>query len=117
MENQQNIHRGVSLQQKSIISTMYDGYEVHPCREIELPNGAEIERAIMACEPNEAEFWSVYGHLKEGGCECVADCLTEDIANKFAKWCEDTLSVLLQIERINNSDELVASMEKINTKG
>ncbi len=28
-------------------------------------------------------FWSVYGHLPEGGVECLCDCATEDDARRI----------------------------------
>ena len=36
------------------------------------------------CEPHEAEFWSVFGHLIEGGLECFEDFATEAEAQAFA---------------------------------
>ena len=35
--------------------------------------------------PKDAQFWSVYGHLPEGGVECFEDFKTEQEANAFAE--------------------------------
>jgi hypothetical protein len=36
-----------------------------------------------------AEFWTVYGRLKEGGCEAITDCATraavDDVAGQLTK--------------------------------
>jgi hypothetical protein len=43
----------------------YDGYEIHPCKDY----GSYIE----TCHPDEADFWSLYGHLSGEGVECIGD--------------------------------------------
>lgn len=60
----------------------FDAFEVHPCLTItELDDfGRPIHET---CEPEEAQFWSVYGHTPGAGLECLCDCPTEAIANKI----------------------------------
>ncbi|MCB1094686.1 MAG: hypothetical protein KDN22_03810 [Verrucomicrobiae bacterium] len=36
------------------------------------------------CKPEEADLWSVFGHLVEGGLECFGDFPTEAEATSFA---------------------------------
>lgn len=44
-------------------------------------NGAYCERVE---DPQDAHFWSVYGHLREGGVECLEDFPSEAEARTFA---------------------------------
>ncbi|MGY3482242.1 hypothetical protein ACVW1C_000125 [Bradyrhizobium sp. USDA 4011] len=34
---------------------------------------------------SEAEFWTVYAHLKAGGCEAITDCPTAEAAQSVAQ--------------------------------
>jgi hypothetical protein len=63
--------------------------EVHPCHTIEKGKNGSKD-IVEQCEPEQAEFWSVYVHLNEGGVDCVADCDTEEEANEFAEFLEKT---------------------------
>lgn len=58
-----------------------DGLELHPVREITDGGVPYCEQ----CEPGEAQFWSVFGHLKEGGVVCFEDFETEAPARLFAE--------------------------------
>lgn len=60
----------------------YDGLEVHPVQDVEEANGVTY---CEQCEPEEADFWSVYGHLKTGGVECLDDFPDRAKALAFAK--------------------------------
>lgn len=56
--------------------TDYDAIELHPCWKA----GDVIER----CSPDEADMWSVYLHLREGGVECIGDLDSLSEAKAFA---------------------------------
>jgi len=59
-----------------------DGLEIHPCR----TESVEGETAFVEpCAPGEAEFWSVYGHLKQGGVSCFEDFAAVAEARAFAE--------------------------------
>jgi hypothetical protein len=60
----------------------FDGLEIHPVREC-----TEDDRFTYCepCSPEKADFWSVYGHLREGGVECFEDFKTEAEARAFAE--------------------------------
>lgn len=62
-----------------------DGFEIHPC---EVTNPGEPDEEVEQCEPEEAHFYSVYAHLKEGGLYCLVDCETETAANIFLQMIE-----------------------------
>lgn len=62
--------------------TEYDGLEIHPVREELLENGTSY---CEPCTPDEAQFWSVYGHLKTGGVDCIEDFATEAEARALAE--------------------------------
>lgn len=60
-----------------------DGLEIHPVRE--LTDEDDGSSYCEQCEPHEAQFWSVYGHLKEGGVLCLEDFPSETEARAFAQ--------------------------------
>lgn len=71
----------------------FDGLEIHPVADIfdETQGGfrpqdaAEDETCFAICEPEDAQLWGVYGHLKEGGIDSIEDFKTEEEANGFAE--------------------------------
>lgn len=74
--------------------SQFDGFEIHPCRTERLPTAKlvlglarpgqsddeYVEDYTAQCEPEDAEFWGVYGHLKEGGIDAITDCNSEELA-------------------------------------
>lgn len=60
----------------------FDGLEIHPCHICGSEDGSTY---IEQCEPQEAGFWSVYGHCTEGGVECLEDFDTEEEGRAYAK--------------------------------
>ncbi len=60
----------------------FDGLEIHPVQE--LTDESDGSQYCEQCEPSEAHFWSVYGHLKEGGVLCIEDFATEAEGRAFA---------------------------------
>jgi hypothetical protein len=61
--------------------TDFDGLEIGPCAVIgHTDDGEEIAEQ---CEPAEASFWTVFGHLKTGGVDTIEDFNTEGEAQKF----------------------------------
>lgn len=69
----------------------YDGLEIHPVRDTfrnrEFPAMDPIDRGTRCepCEPDQAEFWSVYAHCKEGGIECLEDFHSIAEARSYAE--------------------------------
>jgi hypothetical protein len=59
----------------------FDGLEIHPCRTEHAQGGTSF---IEQCEPETAEFWSVYGHCRSGGVLCFEDFPTKEQAHAFA---------------------------------
>ncbi|MDR3423954.1 MAG: hypothetical protein P4M13_02590 [Alphaproteobacteria bacterium] len=61
----------------------FNGLEIHPCQVIGSLNGEQIARP---CAPEQASFWTVYGHYKpdslSSGIEALEDCPTESAAQK-----------------------------------
>jgi hypothetical protein len=60
----------------------FDGLEIHPVQE--LTDESDGSKYCEQCEPSGAHFWSVYGHLSEGGVLCIEDFETEGSARRFA---------------------------------
>lgn len=69
----------------------FDALEVSPvaCWEDE-QNPAQLICEI--CEPSEANFYSVYAHVKGKGVQCFADCDTEETALGLAKLIETLIA-------------------------
>jgi hypothetical protein len=61
----------------------FDGLEIHPVRERTDPDDGF--RYCEQCAPDAADFWSVYGQLREGGVLCFEDFTTEAEARAFAE--------------------------------
>lgn len=59
-----------------LVRQSFNAIEIHPCRLID-------QNSIEQCEDHQADFWSVYIHLSEGGLECIADFSTEELAIQF----------------------------------
>lgn len=59
----------------------FDALEIHPCAVIGYgEDGTEI---VEPCEPKDAAFWTVYGHLRTGGVDAFEDFATEAKALAF----------------------------------
>jgi hypothetical protein len=59
----------------------FDALEVHPCRVVGTADGIET---VERCAPEDAHFWSVYGHYRTGCVDCFEDFPTEAEAEAFA---------------------------------
>jgi len=60
----------------------YDGLELSGVAEYEDENGNTYCERVS--DPEEAKLWSIYGHLPEGGVECLEDFTTRQEACEFA---------------------------------
>ena len=67
------------------LPTRFDDYEIQPCRrycEADEPDRAFVE----PCEPFEADFWTVYGHIPGEGVQAIGDFDTREHAEEvFAR--------------------------------
>ena len=76
--------------------------EVNPCREYDTNTGQEDwtpDKCIEQCEPNEAQFWSVYivyDGKSAQGIDCIADFLEETNADNLAA----LLKTLMKLESV-----------------
>lgn len=69
----------------------YDAFEYHPCHTHFLGEKEIVEQ----CMSEEADFWSVYIHLKQGGLSCIADLCTEQD-------CVDFISLLTKMNYLQH---------------
>ena len=59
----------------------FDALEIHPCAVVGHDSiGGEI---VEPCEPEDADFWTVYGHYRTGGTDDFGDFATEAEAIAF----------------------------------
>jgi hypothetical protein len=59
----------------------FDALEIHPCAVIDrLSDGREI---VEPCAPENADFWTVYGHYRTGGVNAFEDFAAEAEAIAF----------------------------------
>jgi len=64
---------------KSILPIGFDAYEVHGVKKYE-------ESGSKFCEQvsdNEADFWSLYGHIPGQGLSCIGDFRTREYAEEI----------------------------------
>jgi hypothetical protein len=59
----------------------FDALEIHPC--IVIGNDSIGNDIIEQCEPEDAHFWTVYGHFRTGGVDAFEDFPTETEALAF----------------------------------
>ena len=59
----------------------YDNYEISPCTRTEEPDKPGLYY-FEVCEPHEADVWTLYGHLPEGGVEAIGDFATREAAEQ-----------------------------------
>jgi hypothetical protein len=63
--------------------TQFDALEIGGC--ITLAREADGETFVEGgIADSEAEFWTVYGHFKNGGCEAITDCATRAMVDSVA---------------------------------
>jgi len=60
----------------------FDAYEIHPVR-ISRKFSGPNRKAVQPCAPEEAEFWSLFGHLPGQGLECVGDFQSREHAEEI----------------------------------
>src|ERR1700677_1039339 len=60
----------------------FDAIEIHPCMVI--GNDSMGNEIVEPCEPEDAHFWTVYGHLRTGGVDAFEDFATEAEASAFS---------------------------------
>ncbi len=60
---------------------VYDNYEISPCRRYEEPDSPG-KFYFEACEPDEANVWTLYGHIEGGGVQAIGDFSTREAAEQ-----------------------------------
>ncbi len=59
----------------------FDALEIHPCAIVGRDSdGTEF---VETCTPDEADFWTVYGHYRTGGVDAFEDFPTQAKAEAF----------------------------------
>ncbi len=59
----------------------FDALEIHPC--VVIGNDNMVNPIVEQCEPEDAHFWCVFGHLRTGGLDDFEDFATEAEAITF----------------------------------
>lgn len=70
-----------SLASDRTLPTRFDAYEIQPCRryiDMDEPDIAFVE----PCQPYEADFWTVYGHIPGEGVQAIGDFDTREHAEE-----------------------------------
>jgi hypothetical protein len=55
----------------------FDAYEIHGCRDF---NGS-----VEQVPDDEAQFWSLYGHIPGAGLECIGDFVSRAAAEEIVQ--------------------------------
>lgn len=58
---------------------VYDNYEISPCKQYEEPDSPG-KFFFEVCEPEEADVWTLYGHINGEGVEAIGDFPTREAA-------------------------------------
>ena len=59
----------------------FDALEIHPC--VVVGRDSLDNPIVEQCDPEDAHFWSVFGHLRTGGVDDFEDFATEVEATAF----------------------------------
>jgi hypothetical protein len=60
---------------------VYDNYEISPCKRYEEPDSPG-KFYFEVCEPEEADVWTLYGHIDGEGVEAIGDFATREHAEE-----------------------------------
>lgn len=73
--------------------TRFNNIEIHPCKIIYMGLDGQC---MEQCEPDDPDLavWAVYGHLKRGGLEWLADCDEINIAMILEKRLLEILPII-----------------------
>ncbi len=73
---------GAPMDPQSSTVVPFDGYEIHPVRSFGEKDKTG-RQPTEVCEPNEAECWSLYGHIPGQGVDCIGDYQTRAHAEEI----------------------------------
>ena len=60
---------------------VFDNYEISPCRRFEEPDSPG-KFYFEVCEPEEADVWTLYGHIDGEGVQAIGDFSTREAAEQ-----------------------------------
>jgi hypothetical protein len=60
---------------------VYDNYEISPCRRYEEPDSPG-RFCFEVCEPQEADVWTLYGHIPGQGVQAIGDFSKREYAEE-----------------------------------
>ena len=74
VENYEDAERDCqrSLESGPTLPARFDNYEIHPCRRFIDPDEPDFS-FVEPCEPFEADFWTLYGHVSGEGVQAIGD--------------------------------------------
>lgn len=64
----------------------FTGFSIRPLAEIE-------DGVVQECDPDLAQFWSVYTMLMDNTLQCIADVPTKEEAEKLVKFMEKIIEL------------------------
>lgn len=74
-----------SLESRPSSPTRFDAYEIQPCRRYVDRDEPQVS-FVEPCEPCEADFWTLYGHVPGEGAQAIGDFDTRQHAEEvFAR--------------------------------
>jgi hypothetical protein len=62
------------------MKSTYDNYEIHGC--VERPSGPGYESYAEQCPDDEADFWTLFGHIPGEGVQAIGDFATREDAEE-----------------------------------
>ncbi|MBP3955455.1 hypothetical protein J8F10_09190 [Gemmata sp. G18] len=95
----------------------FDNYEISPCTRTEEPDKPG-HFYFEVCVPHEADVWTLYGHLPEGGVEAIGDFATREHAEQVFQRITgipfaDTKSVRNRLRVMHAGQSLLESLQSL----
>ena len=63
------------------LNRKFDNYEIHGC--VERPSGPGYESYVEQCPDDEADYWTLFGHISGEGIQAIGDYATREDAEEL----------------------------------
>src|SRR5262245_44860053 len=81
MFNRAAWQRAAPSSERYHVMKIFENYEISPCRRFEEPDSPG-KFYFEVCEPEEADVWTIYGHIKGEGVQAIGDFDTQEHAEQ-----------------------------------
>ena len=71
-----------SHHRRDCLPTRFDDYEIHPCQRFQEHDDPQ-RFYFEVCKPDEADVWTLYGHIPGQGAEAIGDFSSRELAEEI----------------------------------